>query len=71
MYLKETKGVFFQSCMFFLSCVDDVSKVSSLMANWLKNASTFSAPNPYQRQLLRGGKTRGVRMIFRLFFLCL
>lgn len=71
MYLKETEGVFFQSCMFFLICVDDVGKVSSLMASWLKNASTFSAPNPYQRQLLRAGKTRGVRMISCLFFLCL
>ncbi|XP_044184547.1 AP-5 complex subunit zeta-1-like [Acropora millepora] len=42
---------------------DDVGKVSSLMANWLKNASTFSAPNPYQRQLLRGGKTRGSQLV--------
>ena len=30
------------------------------MANWLKNASTVSAPNPYQRQIFRGGKAKGV-----------
>lgn len=30
------------------------------MANWLKNANTVSAPNPYQRQIFRGGKSKGV-----------
>lgn len=41
-------------------CTDDVGGVSRQMANWLKNASTVSAPNPYQRQIFRGGKSKGV-----------
>ena len=42
-------------------CVDDAGGVSRQMANWLKNASTVSAPNPHQRQLFGGGKSKGVR----------
>ena len=42
---------------------DDASGVSRQMANWLKNASTVSAPNPYQRQIFRGGKAKGVRSL--------
>jgi len=44
-------------------CADDAGGVSRQMANWLKNASTVSAPNPYQRQIFRGGKAKGVRSL--------
>lgn len=47
--------------LLFLYDVDDAGGVSRQMANWLKNASTVSAPNPYQRQIFRGGKAKGVR----------
>lgn len=42
---------------------DCVSEVSRQMANWLKNASTVSAPNPFQRQILRGGKSKGYQLV--------
>ena len=42
---------------------DDAGGVSRQIANWLKNASTVSAPNPYQRQIFRGGKAKGVRIL--------
>ena len=43
-----------------LDVTDDAGAVSRQMANWLKNASTVSAPNPYQRQIFGGGKSKGV-----------
>ena len=46
---------------FMYTVLDDAGGVSRQMANWLKNASTVSAPNPNQRQILRGGKAKGVR----------
>ena len=46
-------------------CTDDAGGVSRQMANWLKNASTVSAPNPYQRQIFRGGKAKGVRSLLK------
>lgn len=53
--------------MQYLTCLldvtDDAGAVSRQMANWLKNASTVSAPNPYQRQIFGGGKSKGVGSI--------
>ena len=46
------------TCLFDVT--DDAGAVSRQMANWLKNASTVSAPNPYQRQIFGGGKSKGV-----------
>ena len=46
--------------------VDDASGVSRQMANWLKNASTVSAPNPFQRQIFKGSKAKGVRSPLQL-----
>lgn len=42
---------------------DDAGGVSRQMANWLKNASTVSAPNPHQRQLFGGGKSKGYQLV--------
>ncbi|RMX54680.1 hypothetical protein pdam_00009343 [Pocillopora damicornis] len=42
---------------------DDAGAVSRQMANWLKNASTVSAPNPYQRQIFGGGKSKGYQLV--------
>ena len=46
-----------------LNVTDDAGAVSRQMANWLKNASTVSAPNPYQRQIFGGGKAKGVSSV--------
>jgi len=46
--------------------VDDANGVSHQMARWLKNASTVSAPNPFQRQIFKGNKAKGVRSPLQL-----
>jgi len=42
---------------------DDASGVSRQMASWLKNASTVSAPNPFQRQIFKGSKAKGYQLV--------
>ena len=61
MALLGVRGLRPDLCGLIFIFVDDASGVSQQMANWLKNASTVSAPNPYQRQIFRGGKTKAVR----------
>ena len=41
---------------------EDTASVSHQMATWLKNASTVSVPNPYQKQIFGGGRSKGVGM---------
>ena len=53
----------------FVFFTESKNKISLQLARWLRNASIFSAPNPFQRQIFGGARAKGVNIIIIIMML--